>query len=32
VKLKKGGLAAIDGRELHLLVRPRELKAMAGRT
>ena len=32
VKLKKGGLAAIDDRELHLLVRPRELKAMAGRT
>jgi phosphohistidine phosphatase len=29
VKLKKGGLAAIDDRELHLLVRPRELKAMA---
>jgi phosphohistidine phosphatase len=32
VKLKKGGLAAIEDRELHLLVRPRELKRMAGRT
>jgi phosphohistidine phosphatase len=29
VKMKKGGLAAIDDGELHLLVRPRELKAMA---
>ena len=32
VKLRKGGLAAIDDRELHLLVRPRELRAMADRT
>ena len=31
VKLKKGGLAAIEDRELHLLVRPRELKRMARR-
>jgi phosphohistidine phosphatase len=31
LKLKKGGLAAIDDRELHLLVRPRELRAMADR-
>ena len=29
VKLKKGGLAAIDDRELHLLLRPRDMKAMA---
>ena len=29
VKLKKGGLAAIGEGELHLLVRPRELKAIA---
>jgi phosphohistidine phosphatase len=28
VKMKKGGLAAIDEGELHLLVRPRELKAI----
>ena len=31
VKLKKGGLAAIDDRELHLLLRPRELKAISAR-
>jgi phosphohistidine phosphatase len=29
VKIKKGGLAAIEDGELHLLVRPRELKAVA---
>ena len=29
VKMKKGGLAAIREGELHLLVRPRELKAIA---
>jgi phosphohistidine phosphatase len=29
VKMKKGGLAAIEDGELHLLVRPRELKAVA---
>jgi phosphohistidine phosphatase len=29
VKLKKGGLAAISDRELHLLARPKELKAIA---
>jgi phosphohistidine phosphatase len=28
--LKKGGLAAIDERELQLLLRPKELRAMAG--
>jgi phosphohistidine phosphatase len=30
VKMKKGGLAAIEDGELHLLVRPRELKAIGG--
>lgn len=30
VKIKKGGLAAVDGRELALLVRPAELEAIAG--
>jgi phosphohistidine phosphatase len=29
VKLKKGGLAAVDGRELHLLMRPAELELIA---
>lgn len=29
VKMKKGGLAAIDGRELKLLLRPAELSAIA---
>jgi phosphohistidine phosphatase len=29
-KLKKGGLAAIDDGELHVLLRPKDLKAMAG--
>lgn len=29
VKMKKGGLAAIDERELHVLTRPKELKAIA---
>jgi phosphohistidine phosphatase len=31
VQMKKGGLAAVDGRELKLLLRPRELKAIATR-
>ena len=30
VKLKKGGLAALDDHVLHLLLRPKELKAIAG--
>jgi phosphohistidine phosphatase len=30
VKLKKGGLAALDGRVLHLLLRPKDLRALAG--
>ena len=30
VKMKKGGLAAIEDGELHVLVRPRELKAIGG--
>jgi phosphohistidine phosphatase len=30
VKLKKGGVAAIDDGELHLLLRPKDLKAMGG--
>ena len=30
IKLKKGGLAAIDGAELVLLLRPAELAAIAG--
>ena len=30
VKMKKGGLAAIDERELHVLLRPKELKGIAG--
>jgi phosphohistidine phosphatase len=30
VKLKKGGIAAIDGHLLHALLRPKDLKAMAG--
>jgi phosphohistidine phosphatase len=30
VKLKKGGLAAVDGRELHLLMRPADLERIAG--
>jgi phosphohistidine phosphatase len=29
VKMKKGGIAAIDGRELHVLARPKELKGIA---
>ena len=31
VKLKKGGLAAIEDRLLHVLARPAELKRIAGR-
>jgi phosphohistidine phosphatase len=30
VKMKKGGLAAIDDHLLHLLLRPKDLKAIAG--
>ena len=30
VKLKKGGLAAVDGRELHVLLRPAELERIGG--
>jgi phosphohistidine phosphatase len=30
VKLKKGGVAAIDGRELHVLLRPAEIDRIAG--
>jgi phosphohistidine phosphatase len=30
VKMKKGGIAAIDDHVLHLLLRPKELKAIAG--
>lgn len=30
VKLKKGGLAAVEGRELQLLLRPAELEQIAG--
>lgn len=30
VQLKKGGLAGVDGRELKVLMRPRELRAIAG--
>jgi phosphohistidine phosphatase len=30
VKMKKGGIAAIDDHLLHLLMRPRDLKAIAG--
>jgi phosphohistidine phosphatase len=30
VKLKKGGIAAIDDHVLHVLLRPKELKAIAG--
>ena len=30
VKLKKGGIAAVDGRELHVLLRPREIAQAAG--
>ena len=30
VKLKKGGLAAVDGRELQVLLRPAELELIAG--
>jgi phosphohistidine phosphatase len=29
VKLKKGGIAAIDGRELHVLLRPSEIELIA---
>ena len=29
VQLKKGGLAGVDGRELKVLMRPRELRAIA---
>ncbi len=29
VQLKKGGLAAVDGRELKMLMRPRELRSIA---
>jgi phosphohistidine phosphatase len=29
IKLKKGGLAAVDGRLLHLLLRPADLRAIA---
>jgi phosphohistidine phosphatase len=30
VKMKKGGLAAIDDHTLHVLLRPKDLKAIAG--
>ena len=30
VKMKKGGIAALDDHLLHLLLRPKELKAIAG--
>jgi phosphohistidine phosphatase len=30
VKMKKGGIAAIDARLLHALLRPKDLKAIAG--
>jgi phosphohistidine phosphatase len=30
VKLKKGGVAAVEDGELHLLLRPKDLSAMAG--
>jgi phosphohistidine phosphatase len=30
VKLKKGGLAAVEGRLLHMLLRPSDLRAIAG--
>ena len=30
VKMKKGGVAAIDDHTLHLLMRPKDLKAIAG--
>jgi phosphohistidine phosphatase len=30
VKMKKGGIAAIDDHLLHILVRPKDLKAIAG--
>jgi phosphohistidine phosphatase len=30
VKLKKGGIAAIDDHVLHLLLRPKDLRALAG--
>ena len=30
VKLKKGGLAAVEDGQLHLLLRPKDLKAIAG--
>jgi phosphohistidine phosphatase len=30
VKMKKGGIAAIDDHVLHLLVRPKDLRAIAG--
>jgi phosphohistidine phosphatase len=30
VKLKKGGIAAVDGRELHVLLRPSEIELTAG--
>jgi phosphohistidine phosphatase len=32
VKMKKGGLAAMADRRLHVLVRPKELKAIRGQT
>jgi phosphohistidine phosphatase len=31
VKMKKGGIAALDDHLLHVLMRPKELKAIAGR-
>jgi phosphohistidine phosphatase len=30
IKLKKGGIAAVDGSLLHFLLRPKELRAIAG--
>jgi hypothetical protein len=30
VKMKKGGIAAIDDHMLHILLRPKDLKAIAG--
>jgi hypothetical protein len=30
VKLKKGGVVAVEGRELHVLLRPAEIELIAG--
>ena len=31
MKMKKGGIAALDDHLLHVLMRPKDLKAIAGR-